>query len=400
MNTALSYLDKDPEANAAKVMALVDRLTPDSWYVPQRAAVRNAIETRNNWFQLVMKVWELDPGVRKAFFQNFVVNASLMGSAVQEEAAAREGCNVPWAILMDPTTACNLHCTGCWAAEYGNQLNLTLDEMSSIVEQGKRLGTYMYIFTGGEPLVRKKDVIALCERHPDCEFLSFTNGTLIDEAFCQEMLRVKNFIPALSVEGFEEANDSRRGEGVYDKVTHAMALLKQHHLPFGISACYTSVNYKDITSEKFYDLIMDLGAYFVWFFHYMPVGNDAAVELLPTPEQRKTVYERIRAYRKTKPIFIRNCRISFLVTAVISLWKSSKVISPLSACSRKLIQRRRVVFPEPLFPRTAITEPFSTLKSTPFNTSFVPNFLWIFFTSSIFFLTFLYRNLVIDNRVL
>ena len=25
--------------------------------------------------------------------------------------------------------ACNLHCTGCWAAEYGNKLNLSLDEL-------------------------------------------------------------------------------------------------------------------------------------------------------------------------------------------------------------------------------------------------------------------------------
>ena len=43
----------------------------------------------------------------------------------------------------------------------------------------------MYIYTGGEPLVRKKDLIAICEKHSDCEFLSFTNGTLIDEEFCQ-----------------------------------------------------------------------------------------------------------------------------------------------------------------------------------------------------------------------
>mgnify|MGYP000706614216 FL=1 len=44
----------------------------------------------------------------------------------------------------------------------------------------------MYIYTGGEPLVRKKDLIKICEMNPDCEFLSFTNGTLIDEEFCQE----------------------------------------------------------------------------------------------------------------------------------------------------------------------------------------------------------------------
>ena len=89
-------------------------------------------------------------------------------------------------------------------------------------------------------MVRKKDIITICERHPDCEFLSFTNGTLIDEEFCQEMLRVKNFVPAISLEGFETANDGRRGPGVFEKVKHAMQLLKDHNLPFGISTCYTS----------------------------------------------------------------------------------------------------------------------------------------------------------------
>ena len=194
-------------------MDLVDKLVPADWYSAQRAAFRRTIDKKDNWYQLIMKVYELDPEVRKTFFRNFILNASLLGSATQEETAEREGYNVPWAILLDPTSACNMHCTGCWAAEYGNKLNLTLEELDSIVTQGKELGTYMYIFTGGEPLVRKKDVIALCEKHSDCEFLSFTNGTLIDEDFCQEMLRVKNFVPAISLEGFEEANDGRRGQG-------------------------------------------------------------------------------------------------------------------------------------------------------------------------------------------
>ena len=42
---------------------------------------------------------------------------------------------------------------------------------------------------------------------------------------------------------------------------------------------------------------------FAWFFHYMPVGNDAVPELMPNPDQRETVYRRIREYRKTKSIF-------------------------------------------------------------------------------------------------
>ncbi len=303
INKALGYIEGNPDENLPKLMEIVDKFSPDGWYEGQRAAIRTVITEKNNWYQLILRLYELDPGVRKAFFQNFLFNASLKGSAIQEENMKKYGCNIPWAILLDPTSSCNLHCTGCWAAEYGNQLNLSVETIDSIVRQGKELGTYMYIYTGGEPLVRKNDLIKICEMHPDCEFLSFTNATLIDEAFCQEMLRVKNFVPAISLEGFEEANDSRRGKGIYQKVKEAMELLKSHALPFGISTCYTSRNYADITSEEFFDYMIDSGALFVWFFHYMPVGNGAATELLPTPEQRETVYHRIREFRNSKAIF-------------------------------------------------------------------------------------------------
>ena len=53
-------------------------------------------------------------------------------------------------------------------AEYGNRLNLSFEDMDRIVTQGKELGIYLYFFTGGEPLVRKDDIIRLCEKHDDC----------------------------------------------------------------------------------------------------------------------------------------------------------------------------------------------------------------------------------------
>ena len=301
---ALKYVEREPEKNLPKLLDWADKFDKENLYAKQREVFHHVLEhPEGNWYQLIMRVFQLDEGVRKAFLENFIINASLIGSSRQESARKKEGCNIPWAILLDPTSACNLRCTGCWAAEYGHDQNLSLETIDSIIRQGKALGTYLYIYTGGEPMVRKADLIRLCEMHPDCEFLAFTNGTLIDEAFCQEMLRVKNFVPAISLEGFEQANDGRRGQGIFEKVMQAMALLKSHKLPFGISTCYTSANYADISSEAFFDMIIEAGALFVWFFHYMPVGNDAAPELLPNPEQRKTVLERIRAFRETKPIF-------------------------------------------------------------------------------------------------
>lgn len=303
VNQALKYIEGNPEENIPKLMAMVDKYSPKGWFQSQRDQVHKVIDERGNWYQLMLNLYQLDPGVRKTAFQNFLLNASLNGWATQEDCREKYDCNIPWAILLDPTSACNLHCVGCWAAEYGHSLNLSLETIDSIITQGKALGTHLYIYTGGEPLVRKKDLIKICEMHPDCEFLCFTNGTLIDEEFCQEMLRVKNFVPALSLEGFEDANDSRRGKGIYEKVKHAMDLMKTHKLGFGISCCYTSRNYADITSEAFFDYMIDSGALFAWFFHFMPVGANAAPELMPTPEQRKLVYRRIREYRSSKALF-------------------------------------------------------------------------------------------------
>ena len=146
-------------------------------------------------------------------------------------------------------------------------------------------------------------MIRLCEKHDDCAFLTFTNGTLIDDAFADEMLRVKNLVPAISIEGFEEATDFRRGEGTYRKVIEAMTRLKERKLLFGISCCYTSKNVEVIGSEEYFDSMIDMGAKFAWFFTYMPIGAAAVPELIATAEQRKFMYEQIHKFRKTKPLF-------------------------------------------------------------------------------------------------
>lgn len=302
-NKAVDYLLEDPENHVRKIMDLLDKAAPDDLFPSQRKAFRTAIDSQNNWYQLIMKVLDLNPAVRDALLRTFIVDANLMAWPEQEKSRVKHGCNIPWAVLMDPTSACNLHCTGCWAAEYGHNLNLSYDELDAIIRQGKELGTHVYIYTGGEPLVRKRDLIRLCEAHPDCAFLSFTNGTLIDEEFCQEMIRVKNFVPAISVEGFEAATDGRRGEGTFGKVTHAFELLREHGLPFGVSCCYTSANAGSIASEEFFDWMIDQGVLFAWIFTYFPVGVDAPTDLMVTPGQREHLYRFVRKMRQEKPLF-------------------------------------------------------------------------------------------------
>lgn len=305
LTQAMNYITGNPEKNLPKLLALMDNLGLAAKYPGQSEAFHKILDdSENNWYKYIMGLWEdIDNDTLKAIFRNLVLNSILFGYPKQEDNQKKYGCNIPFAILLDPTSACNLHCTGCWAAEYGNKLNMSYETLDSIVRQGKELGTYFYLYSGGEPLVRKADIIRLCETHPDCQFAAFTNGTLIDEAFADDMLRVKNFIPAISVEGFEHDTDSRRGAGTFNKVEKTMALLKAKRLPFGISCCYTSKNAGLIGSDEYFDQMIAWGAKFCWFFTYMPVGKEAVPELMASAEQRAYMYHQVRKFRETKPLF-------------------------------------------------------------------------------------------------
>lgn len=297
----LKYMNKTDDRTKAllKLVDLTENFAKDRFQPGSYEAARKMIQDPDNkWVQYLNRLLdEVDPHVLKTTALNLGFDAMLYGTKLMHESREKYQCNIPWLILMDPTSACNLHCTGCWAAEYGNKLNLSFDDMDSIVTQGKELGIYFYMMTGGEPMVRKKDIIELCRKHNDCVFFAYTNGTLVDEALCKQMQEVGNLYLALSVEGEPEVNDLRRGEGVYGKVMHAMDLLKEHGLVFGTSICYTSANYKSVTSEEFIDMLVEKGCRYALYFHYMPVGNAASVDLLLNPEQRIYVKNRVREIR-------------------------------------------------------------------------------------------------------
>lgn len=304
----MKYMYKNPEKNMLKLIKLAKlvahNMYPASTFTTPIDIVTNKENTWHDYLFNGLK--DIDEDVFTRIALTFAIDAGYVGTSTLRANRDKLGCNIPWVVLLDPTSACNLKCKGCWAAEYGYKSNLTLDEMRKIVRESKELGTHFFMFTGGEPLVRKDDILTLVRENQDCLFLAFTNGLFVDEQFCIDMKKAGNFALALSVEGTRETTDARRGEGIYDKVMEAMALLKKHRCLFGTSVCYTSANYLAVTSDEFYDMEIEAGAKFAWYFHYMPVGSDADTSLLLKPNQREYVYRAIREKRKQrggKPIF-------------------------------------------------------------------------------------------------
>jgi MoaA/NifB/PqqE/SkfB family radical SAM enzyme len=301
----LRYAAQEPLERLPAMLSLAEKLDRSGQYAQQIALFREALLDKDSlWHGFVQRlVDEVDARLIRKLVECFMVNASLEGGAKNKEAEERYGCNIPWAILMDPTSACNLTCVGCWAAQYGGRNNLSWETLDSIVRQGKELGVYFYLFSGGEPLVRKPDILRLCQEHQDCYFFAFTNGTLVDERFCEDLLRVGNLALAFSIEGDEPSTDMRRGQGTYQKVITAMERMKAHRLLFGYSTCYHRYNTESVGSDEFIDDMIGRGCRFAWNFTYMPVGKEARTDLLATPEQRAWMYRRIHEIRETKPLF-------------------------------------------------------------------------------------------------
>ena len=303
------YIKKNPEENLIKLVDLAQKLMGGAFPEKNFDAFRSAVQDKENvWRTFALNIINgCDKNVVKNMLLALGLGAGVNGTKAVRANREKYKCNIPFQVLFDPTSACNLKCKGCWSAEYGHKSNLTLDEMRSIINQCTELGTHFYMLTGGEPLIRKKDIITLCRENPDCAFLAYTNATLIDQELCDEIRSVGNLALALSIEGTEESNDARRGGGAYKTTIEAMDLLRENGLLFGISVCYTSANIPAVTSDEFLDLMVEKGVRFGLYFNYMPVGKDAVPELIPTPEQRVHMYKWLRKVRNSKtgkPMFV------------------------------------------------------------------------------------------------
>ena len=287
---------------AVKLINLAEPLLSKRYKASAFDAARKFVQDPNGkWMEYAYRaINEIDPHILKMNVLNLGYEGMFSGYNYVMELRKKYDCNMPWILLFDPTASCNLHCKGCWAAEYGKTLNLTYEEMDKLVTEGEELGIHWYMCTGGEPMCRKNDLLKLAAAHQNSVFHLFTNGTLIDEEFCEAVQKLGNISFSLSLEGFEEVNDGRRGEGIFDKVLAAMDLMKKHGLLFGTSICYTRANLETVTSDEFLDLLIEHGCRYSWYFHFMPVGMDAAPELMPTVEQRKYIYHRLREIRSDK----------------------------------------------------------------------------------------------------
>jgi MoaA/NifB/PqqE/SkfB family radical SAM enzyme len=211
---------------------------------------------------------------------------------------AEHGCRPPDFLVLSPGKACNLRCTGCYAAAGPAPEKLDWSTLNAVVRQAHDLwGARFFVLSGGEPLRYEdegKGVLDLAEGHPDCFFVMYTNGTLVTDAVARRLGRIGNLSPALSVEGLQERTDARRGKGVFSRVLAAMERLRGEKVLYGLSLTATRENAEEVLSDELLDLLVEeRGALYAFVFHYMPIGRAFGLDLMLTPRQRFSLWRRV-----------------------------------------------------------------------------------------------------------
>jgi MoaA/NifB/PqqE/SkfB family radical SAM enzyme len=219
------------------------------------------------------------------------------------------GAHPPAMLTISPCKTCNLRCTGCYADSGPTSQKLEWDTVDRIITESKTLwGGRFFVFSGGEPLAYRsngKGVLDLVEKHGDCYFLMYTNGTLIDDDMTERLAQAGNLTPAISLEGLRERTDARRGAGVFDQVVAAQDRLRRAGVPFGISITATRDNCEEILSDEFVDFCFHKqGALYGWIFQYMPIGRSFTLKLMPTPRQRAWMWQRSWQIMREHEIFL------------------------------------------------------------------------------------------------
>ena len=235
-----------------------------------------------------------------AFMASFALSSSKATKKRIEEEAA--GLHVPPFLIASITSSCNLHCAGCYSRSNNATVDcapvkqLTDEEWLAVFREASTLGVSFILLAGGEPMLRR-DIIEEAAKIKDILFPIFTNGTFMDERYYELFDKNRNLIPIMSIEGGKEETDSRRGEGIYDRLVSNMEALYSRGLIWGASVTVTKENLRQCVSEEFLGALASKGCKAVIFVEYVPVTSESQ-DLAPDDGDREFLRSSIARLRQ------------------------------------------------------------------------------------------------------
>lgn len=209
----------------------------------------------------------------------------------------------PAFIMISVTESCNLSCSGCWVTTTGKQ-SLSPEQIDGIISQCKRKGSYFFGILGGEPILHK-GLLEVLEKHSDCYFQLFTNGTLITESLALRFKKMGNITPLISIEGLKQESDSRRGRHeVFEKTLAGVRACRKAKLIIGAAASICKSNFHELVNREHLERLAAAGIHYFWYYIYRPVGPSPNPANALDEEEILALRQFIVEQRKNAPLLL------------------------------------------------------------------------------------------------
>jgi MoaA/NifB/PqqE/SkfB family radical SAM enzyme len=226
-----------------------------------------------------------------------------MGAVAAYKKRLRRGELFPPFLFLALTNACNLRCLGCWIEGKRPVRQMAEEDIHALIEAGKRQKAYFYTLLGGEPMLYPP-LWNIIERHRDCYFQIITNGTFLSEENARRIAAAGNVTPLVSVDGFQQQNDDRRGRGVFQSAAEGIARLKRNKILFGVATTVTGSNVDEVLSDDYAREWIERGAMYLWYYVYRPVGENPSPRFCVSREQMLRFRRRLLEMRRKHPIIV------------------------------------------------------------------------------------------------
>jgi putative heme d1 biosynthesis radical SAM protein NirJ2 len=222
-------------------------------------------------------------------------------------------------VSWNTTNQCNMFCDHCYR-DAGTKLDdeLTTAEAKKLIEEIKRAGFQIMIFSGGESLLRQ-DIYELGSyaRQQGLRSVLGTNGTLITPEVAMQLKQAGFLAAGVSLDSLvpQKNNDFRKLENAYELTVQGMLNLKEAGVPFQIHTTVMDWNVAEL--EDITDFAVQIGAMAHHVFFLVPTGRGADIEeeALRVAEYEKTL-ARLMEKQKHVPIEIKpTCAPQFIRVA-------------------------------------------------------------------------------------
>jgi MoaA/NifB/PqqE/SkfB family radical SAM enzyme len=243
-----------------------------------------------------------EPRLIWKFAWNFGVKGML--SVEKFKRRIRKGEFFPPFLYVSIINSCNLRCQGCWVDVEAERELIGLDSFNRLVSDAKRHGNSFFGILGGEPFMHPQ-LLDMLAAHPDCYFQLFTNGQFITEKIAEDLRKLGNATPLVSIEGKELISDERRGKkDVFNRTMRGLENCLRAKLLTGVATSVCQTNINELLREEWLQELIHRGVHYVWYHTYRPVGPKMNQQLALRPEQLVQVREFVVAMRSKMPIAI------------------------------------------------------------------------------------------------